>query len=274
MMKAPWLVFDIESRETSRPHIIDLLTEQARETRPNHNTLKEIKECWDSPEAIQRRIKTAIAKTAVDPLLAEPLCICASCLEGEVIVLDGMEQPPHRMLLEMRDLITQWGDRDTLFVGHNITGFDLGLLLAQFQQYGIEPPGFFPTYRRCRWRGSIFDTMEACPNRTPFISLIDAALAYGVEAKTTFWRGEQMTGAKVGEAYEAGEFQVIRDYCCGDVRDETRLFLTQTCGGVWGIQDRTDATAEQLTEIAESPLTPAQKWLASVPVLRSYGLLK
>lgn len=273
MTKAPWIVFDIESRATRCPNIIDLLTEQARTAKPNHNTLKELKASWDSPEAIQERIDAAIAKTALDPLHAEVLCICASCLEGEVVVLDGMEQTPHRMLLEMRDLIANDCDRDTLWTGFNIERFDLSLLLVQFQKTGIAPPEFFPTYRRGKWRGNVFDTMSACPGRTPFISLIEASLAYGLIAKSLLWRGERMTGARVGEAYEAGAYQIIRDYCCGDVRDETALFLVQTCGGVWGIQSRTDTTAEQLTEIAESTLTPGQKWTAAMPILQSYGLL-
>jgi hypothetical protein len=273
-MKADWLCFDIESRATTRQAIIEQITRQAWEARPFSNTLKEEKALWDTREGREKRIAVAIAKTAVDPLLAEPLCICVSCLEGEVIVLDGMERPTHKMILEMGDLIAKWCDKDTLFVGHNITGFDLGLLLTQFQQYGIKPPEVFPTYRRCHWRGSIFDTMEACPGRTPFISLVEAALAYGFEAKNLIWRGEPMTGARVAEAYDAGEYQLIRDYCAQDVRDETTLFMAQTCGGTWGIGSRMDATAEQLTEIAKSTLTPAQKWLASVPILQSYGLLK
>lgn len=274
MTKAEWLCFDIETRATTRHAIIERITEQAWNARPLSNTLKEEKELWDTPAGREQRITRAIAKTAVDPLLAEPLCICASCQEGEVIVLDGMERPAHKMILEIGDLIAEWCDRDTLFIGHNIEGFDLQLLLAQLQQYAIVPPQIFPTYRRGRWRGNIWDTMGACPGKTPFISLIDAALAYGFEAKRLMWRGEQMTGARVGEAYAAGDYQIIRDYCCGDVRDETALFLAQTCGGTWGIASRTDATAEQLTELAESALTPAQKWLASVPILQSYGLLK
>lgn len=274
MTKAPWFVFDIESRATSRPDIIDRLTEQARNARPNHNTLKELKECWDSPEAIQARIEAAIAKTAVDPLLAEPLCICASCLEEEVVVLDGMERPTHEMILEIGNLIDEWCDRNTIFVGHNIEKFDLPLLLVQFQKLLIAPPDVFPTYRRGKWRGNIFDTMGATPSQTPFVSLVEAALAYGFEAKQLMWRGEQMTGARVGEAYKAGEFQVIRNYCCSDVRDESALFMAQTCDGTWGLQSRLDTTAEQLQEIETSQLTPAQKWLAAMPILRSYGLLK
>lgn len=274
MTKADWFCFDIETRATTRQAIIERITEQAWNARPANNVLREEKATWDTPPGREKRIAMAIAKTAVDPLLAEPLVICASCAEGEVFTMDGIERPTHKMILEMGDLITEWCDRDTLFVGHNIAGFDLGLLLTQFQQYGIEPPEVFPTYRRCRWRGSIFDTMEACPGRAPFISLVDAALAYGTSAKGMRWKGEPMTGSRVGEAYEAGEYQLIRDYCAQDVRDETALFMAQTCGGTWGIGSRLDATAEQLTEIAESTLTPAQKWLAATPILQSCGLLK
>lgn len=273
-MKAPWLCFDIESRATTNPAIIEQVTRRALEARPANNTLKDEKATWDTPEGREKRVAAAIAKTAVDPLLAEPLCICASYLEEEVIVFDGMEQATHKMILEIGYLIAEWCDHDTIFIGHSIEGFDLPLLLAQFQKLRLTPPDAFPTYRRGRWRGNIWDTMGACPGRTPFTSLVDAALAYGTSAKGLHWKGEPMTGSRVGEAYEASEYQLIRDYCVQDVRDETALFMAQTCGGTWGIGSRMDATAEQLTEIAESALTPAQKWLASVPILESYGLLK
>lgn len=274
MTKAAWFCFDIETRATTSPAIIEQVTRRALEARPANNTLKEEKTAWDTPEGREKRIAAAIAKTAVDPLRAEPLCICVSCAEGEVIVLDGMERPAHKIILEMGDMIAEWCDQDTLFVGHNIEGYDLPLLLTQFQKLRLTPPDAFPTYRRGRWRGNIWDTMGACPVRTPFISLVDVALTYGTSAKGLHWKGEAMTGSRVGEAYEAGEYQLIRDYCAQDVRDETAIFMMQTCGGTWGIGSRMDATAEQLTEIAESALTPAQKWLASVPILQSYGLLK
>lgn len=274
MPKANYLVFDIESYKTISPTVIERLTAQARDAKPTTNTLKELKACWDSPEAIQARIEAAIAKTAVDPLLAEPLCICVSCEEGEIVVLDGMERPALKMIVEMGHLIADQCDHDTLWVGHNIEAFDLPLLLVQFQKNGILPPEVFPTYRRGKWRGNIFDTMGACPGRTPFISLIDAAMAYEFRAKTLLWRDAPMTGARIGEAYEAGEFQIIRNYCCNDIRDEQALFRLQTCGGRWGVQNRLDVTAEQLMAIAESALTPSQKWTAAVPILQSYGLLK
>lgn len=273
-MKADWLCFDIETRSTTNQAIIEQITLRVLEARPANNTLKEDKVTWDTPEGREKRIAAAIAKTAVDPLLAEPLCICASCVHGEVIVLDGMERETHKMIFDVADLIAEWCDKETLFVGHNIEGFDLQTLLAQFQKFRLTPPDAFPTYRRSRWRGNIWDTMNACPGRAPFISLADAARAYGTEAKEMHWQGEQMTGARVAEAYAAGEYQVIRDYCVQDVRDETNLFLIQSAGCTYGMTSRTDATAEQLTEIAESTLTPAQKWLSAIPILQSYGLLK
>jgi hypothetical protein len=273
MTKAAWICFDVESKATTNQAIIERITTQVREARPANNTAREIKLLWDEPESVRSRVDAAIAKTAVDPLLAEPLCICASCIEGEVRVLDGMEHSVFDMLLDMVELIQQWCDRDTVWVGHSVENFDLPLLLAQLQKNTITPPDIFPTYRRGKWKGNIFDTMGACPSRTPYISLLDASLAYGLTAKGLEWKGERMTGSRVGEAYDSGEFQLIRDYCKQDVLDETALFMVQSCNGSWGLSPRTDTTAEQLKEIAESFLTPAQKWLAAVPILQSYGLL-
>lgn len=273
-MKAKWVVIDIEAYQTTNPTIIERITEQAWNARPNHNTPKEEKLQWDTPESRDRRIASAITKTSLDPLFLEPLVICAKTDDMEMMIFDAMEESVRSAVGIFAEFVNCYCDKGTIFAGHNVEGYDLPLLLMQFQRLGIAPPEVFPTYRRGRWRGNIWDTMGACPGRTPFTSLVDAAMAYGLAAKEMHWKGEPMSGSRVGEAYEAGEYQMIRDYCAQDVRDEANLFLAQTCGGAWGIGSRTDATAEQLTEIAESTLTPAQKWLAATPILQSYGLLK
>lgn len=273
MSKARWICIDVESYRTVNPAVIERISEKALNARPAQNTAKAEKERWDTQEGQRERIERAVMTTSCDPLLATPLVFCAKRNGAEVITIDAMERPLGDALVDLADLIMAWCDNETVWTGHAIEGYDLPLIVVQLQRLGLSIPDGLPVYRRGRWSGRVWDTMTNTPCRSPFISLADVCMVYGIAAKGLIWRGEPMTGSRVAEAYETGEYQIIRDYCAQDVIDESALFLAQTCGGTWGIGGRSDATAQALAEIAESTLTPAQKWLSAVPLLRSAGLL-
>ncbi len=272
-MAASWIVLDIESYRTRNERVIAALAEEALNAKPCRNAPKADKERWNSPESRKKRVDDAIEKTAVDPLLAEPLIVCVSVDEetSEFTAWDGT----------IRDLMERFAatvarrcNKDTVWAGHNIGGYDLPLLVTWWQRLGMRVPESFPVpMAGGKWRGRIFDTMRRIPTKTGFISADQACSAFDIPCKTVMWKGEPMVGSRVIEAYDAGECGVIAEYCRQDVRAETALFLRLTCGGAWGLWERSDMTAEQLREIAESDLSAAQKWLSAMPLLQSAGLL-
>lgn len=274
-MAAKWIVFDIETYRTRNPEILEAITLEALNAMPAQNTAKAIKDIWDTPAGRQGRIDEAVSKTACDPLLAEPLVICADAegsFGGAYECFQAHEIPI--VLRTLAQTMRAYCDKDTVWVGHNIERFDLPLLVTWWQRLGIEIPPCFPVaLPGGRWRGRVFDTMTRTPTRAGYISADNACRAFGIPCKTVLWQDEPMTGVRVSTAYESGEHDLITRYCNQDVSAEKALFLKITQDARWGLWDRVDSTVEQLREIAESDLSAAQKWLAASPVLQSAGLI-
>lgn len=277
MPKTEYLVFDAEAYRTRNPVLVESISEKARNARPANNTRKDIKAAWDSPEATEERIYKALADTAKDPLRAEVLCICTADQDNYGGVFDAMTQDRRQALVEFAEFIGDTCGPETIFVGHNIIRYDLPLLLVEWQRHGIRAPDCYPVFRRMlgpgRWFGRVFDTLFNTPSAAPFTSMDDACDLYGVVCADVDWQGEPMDGSRVGPAFEAGEFDTILRYCQQDVQGERDLYLAMTFGNTWGVWDTEDPVTAQLSEIAESKLTPAQKWISALPILQSAGLL-
>lgn len=272
-MAAKWIVVDIESYRTRNGHVVDMLAAEALNAEPCRNSPKAEKEKWNTPEAQMGRVNAAIAKTAVDPLLAEPLIVCVS-VDGEPSEATAWDGDICDLMERVQSAVGRCCDRNTVWAGHNIGGFDLPLLATWWQRLKMRIPEGFPVaLAGGKWRGRIFDTMQRVPTKAGFVSAQRACAAFEIPCKTVMWRDEPMSGGRVIDAYEAGEYQIITDYCRQDVRAETELFLRLTQDGSWGLWERADTTVEQLREIAESGLSPAQKWLSAMPLLQSAGLL-
>lgn len=86
MNKAKALCFDVEAYPTRDPAVIESIRQAVMDARPSQNTPKAIKEFWDSDDSMTNRLKKAIADTGKNPLLAEPIVICATTdfMQGEV----------------------------------------------------------------------------------------------------------------------------------------------------------------------------------------------
>ena len=97
--------------------------------------------------------------------------------------------------------------------------------------------------------------------------------AYGLEAKTVQWLGEPMTGARVAAAFEAGEHQLILDYCEQDAIDEYELYKIMTFDDRYGSYNRDNSLSETLAEIDQSELSAALKWQAAKLQLQAAGVI-
>lgn len=275
-MLARRIHIDVETYRTRNARTLARLTKEAAERRPSSNTAKAEKERWDTAEAINARASKVINDTAKDPLHAEVLVI-ACVLAGDVprkACFDAMEQDERDGLVQFVEFCNMWAGPDTIWSAFNGKRFDFAVLLNRMIRHRIKPPDDFPVWSGYGWRGRVFDTMDKLPTYEPFTSFQEACESYGIECKSTEWNGEPMTGKRVGEAFDRGEFTLIRDYCMQDAIDEESLYLAMTHGDTWGTFDAGDDLAARLAEIdSDDEATPGQKWSAARPFLRAARLI-
>jgi hypothetical protein len=276
--KSRLIVLDIETYRTRVPEIVLRIEREAIEKQPAQNVAKAVKDSWDTEASRDRRAKEALSKTALNVLLAEPLCVCwrADGAASDVSTMtqdDGVEEKALRLLVET------WNEQagpDTIWVGHNIHNFDLSVLLNRWRRFGIRPPEHFPQFSNGRWYGRTWDTMRRtpCDSGLGLVSLKTVCEAYGIEgAKSTFWRGEPIDGARVSDVYEAGEYDLILDYCRQDVVIEEALYLVQTDCDTYSTYDTREEIRQQVAEIQDSNLRPGEKAMAIQHLLESAGII-
>lgn len=271
--KARFLTFDIETRPTRDEQIRRRIEDEAEAKQPANNVKKEIKAEWDTQEAIAARRDEAWRKTAVDPLLAE-LLVVSFRADGEVYTLPcDMDEKA-----ALGQLSAAWGElttAETVWIGHNILGFDLPILLNRWRRHAILPPEHFPGYRNGRWHGRIFDTMKnlPCSNGLGLVSLDAACEAFAIQQMVVEWDGEKMHGGRVWDCYCADGIETVCTYCEADVQAEEALFHRLTMGGEYGLFDPRVTVRERIGEIQSSELTTDQKHLAIYQVLEQHGLV-
>lgn len=107
----------------------------------------------------------------------------------------------------------QYGRR---FVGHNIINFDLRVIKQRSMVLGVKPCAGMP-FNEKPWSEVIFDTMIRWDAKN-YVKMDLLARAFGFDGK-----GE-MDGSKVYEAWKAGEFQKISDYCADDVELTRKIY--------------------------------------------------
>lgn len=270
MARGNVIVIDAETIAAVDPAVVAAVEEEARSRRPAQNTLKKKKTLWDTQQGIDERVREALAKTAVDPLLAEPICVCME-VDGEAFGVVAERLKPLD-LVGVHDVLEEVAQQDTWWVGHNVTGFDFGVLQTAWVREGICPPTWFPRYRNGLWSGRIWDTMTRAPGKTPYISLDDACAAYRVAGKGYEFEGRVLSGADVAGLWARGLHNVILAYCQADVETERNLFLAQSCGGEL-VDGPWDVVAEQVREIEASALDDTAMKLSVYNVLNKAGMV-
>jgi hypothetical protein len=271
MSKARLITFDIETYCTRNPRAIEAITAEALAKRPAQNTAKELKLEWDTEAAREKRVDEALGKTACDPALAEPICVCVAVGQGKPVPFPIEDVAD---LASVRDHLEEMAGPQTVWCGHNIEGFDLPVLLSAWRRAGITPPRHFPQPGRSgRWFGWVYDTMQRFPSKTPFVSLDDACLALGIEGKAMTWQGEPFDGSRVGKAFEEGEIDLIVDYCLADVEIERALYMAMTAGDTWGTYGLDDDVAGRIEELRAEPMSEGTRAIAILNVLEQAGIV-
>lgn len=256
--------FDCEAAQTSNQYFIDkiMAEEEARpcpgapkSANPRAETVERYEAAVSEWEiGLESRVRKRVRATAKDQLLAEILCASAVC-DGELVNWSAMHGlTAAQMLQEFFCFIGEYCDEQTVFSGFCITVYDLPLLLTGARNHGIDVPSFFPTYRR-HWWGNVIDIQHIIPSRKPFLSFDDAAHHHGMSGKTTMWNGQPMTGARVQDALEAGEYDLILEYCDSDAINEWGLL--SMCAPEYG--SGAETTSDQIRAVLRSGLSDQQK---------------
>jgi hypothetical protein len=274
-MTARRISIDIETLPTRNESILQRLTSAARNKRPPKASSNALKMEWDTSELVGERIQEAIDETAVNPFLAEPVLVCLKADDNGIEVFQlQVHDGDHMKGLANR--LAEIADTKTIWIGHNLIGFDLPVLFNSFIRYRNEIPQAFPhCIRFGKWIGRIFDTMQRAPGKTPFVGMETLCEAYDIELPEIMWDGIPLDGSRVKEAWatKAGRAAVI-EYCKTDVLVTEQLYLAMTSNGKFGTwADDGDGVKQRLEEIEQSRLlSEGAKALAQKEILKSAGL--
>lgn len=184
---------------------------------------------YKDPEKIAAYIEEARAsawrETSLDPLLGRVFCIGTAVDDNPVETLydaDGTQE--ERLIGELAATVayaTENGRYSLLWIGHNISGFDLRWLWFRAVKYGHRELARLLPYQRWQ-QGQIADTLRIAQGSDwsgKGLGLSRLAEFFGMAGKA-----EGLDGSKVYDAWLAGEHDRIRAYCAADVELARSLY--------------------------------------------------
>lgn len=262
-----YICIDIETIGTTNPLAIERIRsrEEKKEcpgkptsARPRKETVDKYKKATDEwNKTLEDRVQKKIDCTAKNPLYAELICAAIVTDDGHQCTVSSMEIGEKAALHGILGFINDISNDNTIYTGYYIKHFDLPVLITRARYHDIELPKTFPRKYNKGWSRNVQDIRDYIFSNNPVVSMVEAATAYGVPAKQTTWNGEPMTGARVQEAYRAGEHEMIENYCLSDAIDEFNLFKKV----VGTDNNHFLSTKEMIMEILSEDMTPLQKIL-------------
>lgn len=144
-----------------------------------------------------------------------PKLVGAAMLEGY-----GSER---EMLCAVRNLLDAATNQQTLLVGHNVKGFDLGHLRLRYLVHGLRLPVCLANHEQ-----PVFDLMKEYCSRFSHNTEIMVAMGDVLEALKLDNHKEIVTGADIGELIKAGKFDTVIQYNLLDVLAEEDVFKRMT----------------------------------------------
>lgn len=210
------IYFDVECIGSDDPAIV---AEIAGTIKPPGNLKKqETIDKWIAEEK-PAAVVEAVKKTCFDGALGKIVCIGWAVDNGAPVGAWGAQENVNihaffRAVHEAAKLHYHGGSTKTtpVFVGHNITGFDLRFLWQRCVCLGIKPPTVIP-FKAKPWDASIADTMIMWnPERDKKIKLDSLCKALGVPTPK-----DGMDGSQVWDYIRAGRIEEVAAYCRGDV---------------------------------------------------------
>lgn len=157
-----------------------------------------------------------VAKTSFDGLYGKIACIAWATGDGNVASSYGGATLEAEAIKQFYSWIESVG---TVFVGHNIAGFDLPFLKHRSMILGIKPPkNMLEAMNAKPWDKCIADTMLMwSSDREKRVSMNKLCNAFGIHDKGDF------DGSMVAETWKTDPQKVI-DYCKEDVARTRQIY--------------------------------------------------
>jgi hypothetical protein len=213
---------DIETIPSQKPEIAAQIAETIKA--PGNIKKAESIEEWNKTEK-PKAIEEAVAKTALDGTYGQIVCIGLAFDESPAYTITSADE---KSLLELffydleNAFATTKGYGKPVFIGHNLSAFDLRFLFHRAVINGVTPPSCFPINAKS-WDESIFDTMTYWSGFKGMIGLDRLAGALGIEGKSTNFTWEDIL-----PAFLAKDFGSISDYCKQDVEVTRNVYKRLT----------------------------------------------
>lgn len=208
------IYFDIETLPTDDESVIAEIGKTI--TSPANYKKPETIAQW-MEENYESMLAEKVAKTSFDGLYGRVACIAWAIGDGEVVSSCGGSS-----FLEIDAISTfyDWVESNgSVFVGHNIAGFDLPFLKHRSMILGIKPPKTILEAMNAKpWDKSIADTMLMwSADREKRVSMNRLCKAFGIADKGDF------DGSMVAETWKTDPQKVI-DYCKDDVERTRQIY--------------------------------------------------
>lgn len=175
----------------------------------------------------ENAINEAVLKTSFDGGRGSICCIGWAIDDGDVQSITGDEsyilQAFFGAINAARKEVFRYSTVkvEPVFVGHNVSAFDLRFLFQRAIVNKIKPPTCIP-FNAKSWDSSIFDTMTYWAGYGNRVSLATLCDIFGIESDNTH------TGADVYPMYLDGKIEEIASYCHDDVRITREVYKRLT----------------------------------------------
>jgi predicted PolB exonuclease-like 3'-5' exonuclease len=202
------IYFDIETIPTQNNAVIESIAADIKPpaTMKKAETIAE----WEANQKADA-INEAVAKTSFDGAFGQICCIGWAIDNEPVFASYGSEEDIlNQFFTDISERYDASQDVRPIFIGHNVSAFDLRFLFQRSIILGIKPPSCIP-FNAKSWDDKIFDTMAYFAGFGNRISLDKLSKALGLEGKNG------ITGADVWPMYQAGKIAEIAEYCKHDV---------------------------------------------------------
>jgi predicted PolB exonuclease-like 3'-5' exonuclease len=223
-MKHNTFVFDIETIPSQIPGLRD---ELAAAIHPPGNYSKPDTIAKWEVETKPGLIEEAYLSTSFDGGLGQ-ICAIAFALNDDAptaYAVDDLSTAAERKVLEHFFCAVEDAGAGTVFVGHNLVGFDIRFVWQRAMVLGVRPPFCFPRDPK-PWSELSFDTMTAWAGVKDRVSMDKLCRAFGIPTKGG------ITGADVWPLVRAGRIAEVAAYCCGDVRRTRAIYRRMTFADV------------------------------------------
>lgn len=227
------IYLDIETIPSQNPDIrqqleADAMAEKALIKAPaNYKDEAKIAEYIAAKSAeIDADIENRWRKTALDGAYGQIVACAMACDDGRIESASGMNE---REMLDwinnMMAGMTQ-GYQLPVFVGHNISGFDLKFIFQRMVINQIKPHKNIPFFAK-PWDDCIFDTMVKWAGVGNRVSLDKLCKVLNIDSKGSEI-GEEIDGSKVWDFVKAGRLDDVETYCAGDVARVRKIHKLMT----------------------------------------------